>query len=191
MYNIQGYDLCLEHRTMLVNSLQAGQAERMAMMNYLRESIEYTMGVPGSQPPRIQVPVPVVHNAPVTNNTHNNIHVERSIVGSINTAQVGRINVAMRDISQGDSEQATEAIKAITEAMVNSAELESEEKDQLLEQMAFIAEQAALPADQRQTSVIKPVLTAISTSLTNVAALAAIWAQWGDNLIRFFGHIPH
>ena len=29
---------------MLINSLQAGQAERMAMINYLTESIEYTIG---------------------------------------------------------------------------------------------------------------------------------------------------
>lgn len=175
---------------MLVNSLQAGQAERMAMMNYLRESIEYTMGVPGAQPPRIQIPVPVIHNAPVTNNTHNNIHVEHSVVGSINTAQVGRINVAMRDINNSDNKPVLEAIKAITEAMVNTVELENEQKDQLLEQMAFIAEQAALPAKQRQTSVIKPVLTAISTTLTGAASLAAVWAQWGDNLLRFFNHIP-
>ena len=72
MYNIQGYNLCLEHRTMLINSISGNQLENMAMMNYLRDSIDYTMGVPGSSPPRIQIPVPVVHNAPVTHNTHNN-----------------------------------------------------------------------------------------------------------------------
>lgn len=176
---------------MLVNSLQSGQAERMAMMNYLHELIEYTMGVSGAQPPRIQVPVPIVHNAPVTNNTNNNIHVDNSVVGSINTAQVGRINVAMRDISNADNGQVLEAIKAITEAMVNATELESEDKDQLLEQMAFIAEQAVLPNNQRQPSVIKPVLAAVSVSLTNVASLAVIWAQWGGNLIRFFNHLSH
>lgn len=176
---------------MLVSSMQAGQAERMAMINYLRESIEYTMGVPGAQPPRIQIPVPVVHNAPVMNTTHNNIQVDHSIVGSISTAQVGRINVAMRDISNGGSEEVMQAIKAITEAMVNSDELESSKKDQLLEQMAFIAEQAALPPAQRQASVIQVVLAAVSKTLINVASLATIWAQWGDNLIRFFQHLPH
>lgn len=176
---------------MLVNSLQAGQAERMAMMNYLRESIEYTMGVPGATSPRIQIPVPIVHNAPVTHNTHNNIHVENSVVGSINTAQVGRINVAMNGISNGSDESVKQAIKSITEAMVNSTELESAQKDQLLEQMAFIAEQAALPANSRQKSVIKPVLTAISASLSSVSSLATIWAQWGDNLMDFFGNLSN
>lgn len=176
---------------MLINSIRGNQLESMAMINYLQDSIAYTMGAPGAQPPRIQVPVPIVHNAPVTHNTHNNIHVENSVVGSINTAQVGRISVAMDNITNNDNESVVEAIKAITEAMVNTAELNNETKDQLLEQMAFVAEQATLPTNQRQTSIVRPILTAISTSLTNIASLATIWAQWGDNLIRFFNHVPH
>ena len=190
MYNIQGYNLCLEHRTMLINSMRNNQLEDMAMINYLQDSIAYTLGMPGSQPPRIQIPVPVVHNAPVTHNTHNNIRVENSVVGSINTAQVDRISVAMNNITNNDNDDVVQAIKAITEAMVNTTGLDNEIKDQLLGQMAFIAEQAALPANQRQTSVIKPVLTAVSTSLTSVASLATIWAQWGDNLMRFFNNLP-
>lgn len=191
MYNIQGYDLCLEHRTMLINSIRGSQLENMAMMNYLSQSIEYTMGVPGAQPPRLQIPVPIVHNAPVTHNTHNNIHVDHSVVGSINTAHVGRINVAMDGITNNDNEQVVESMKAIAEAIANTTELENDTKDQLLEQMAFVAEQAALPASRRQPSVIRPVLTSISTTLSSVASLAAIWAQWGDNLLRFFSHLPH
>jgi CCR4-NOT transcriptional regulation complex NOT5 subunit len=176
---------------MLVNSIPAGQAENMAMINYLQDSIAYTTGVPGSTPPRIQIPVPIVNNAPVTQNTHNNIHVENSVVGSINTAQVGRINVAMNDISNGNDESVKLAIKTITEAMVNSSELEGATKDQLLEQMAFIAEQASLPVASRQRSVVVPVLSAISASLSGVASLATIWSQWGDNLSNFFSNLPN
>ncbi len=176
---------------MLINSIRGSQLENMAMMNYLSQSIEYTMGVPGAQPPRLQIPVPIVHNAPVTHNTHNNIHVDHSVVGSINTAHVGRINVAMDGITNNDNEQVVESMKAIAEAIANTTELENDTKDQLLEQMAFVAEQAALPASRRQPSVIRPVLTSISTTLSSVASLAAIWAQWGDNLLRFFSHLPH
>ena len=189
MYNIQGYDLCLEHHTMLIKSIQGRQLENMAMMNYLQDSIAYTLGAPGAQPPRIQVPVPIVHTAPVTHNTHNNIHVENSVIGLINTAQVGRINVAMDNIVNNDDELIVEAIKAVTEAIVNTTELNNETKNQLLEQMAFITEQATLPNSKRQTSVVKPILAAISSSLTNIASLATVWGQWGDNIIRFFNQI--
>lgn len=184
MYEIQGHLLCLEHRTMLVSSLQQSSAESAAMINYLRDSIDAVFGLP-PQGPRIEIPQPVIQNAPVT---LNNIKVDRSIVGSINTAQVSRIDVAMENLRNGGEEEVTKAIGALTEAVIKVTQADEEVRNQLIEQLAFLAEQAVLPEQQRQRSVIKIVLGAVSKTIPTITGLTTLWAQWGPVLEHFFQH---
>lgn len=182
MYEINGHYLCLEHYSMIVQNAQASQQNNMAMMNYLRDSIHETFGLPPSQT-RIQIPQPVINSAPVT---HNHINVHDSVVGSINTGQVKRIEVAMQHISSGGNEDVSNALKDLTEAIANNVKLEQEARNELIEQLGFLAEQAALPKDQRQSSVISIVLKGIPVAIAGAANLTTIWSQWGPTLTTFF-----
>ena len=182
MYDINGHLLCLEHRTMLVQSAQQSQRDNMAMMNYLRDQINETFGLPPSQT-RIQVPQDIINHAPVT---YNHINVSDSVVGSINTAQVGRIDVAMNRIANGGNEEVANAIKSLTEAVLSSKEVDSGIRDQLIEQLSFLAEQAVLPKAQQQKSVIGIVLETTATTIGAIASLSALWTQWGAVLASHF-----
>lgn len=184
MYDIQGHLLCLEHYTMFANNIRAQQMENIAMINYLSDSIDRTFGLP-SRGPRIKMPQPVVNHSPVT---YNNIKVDRSVVGSINTAQVARIDVAMRSIQNAGSDEITKAIKELTEAVLNDKEVEANQKNQIIEQLTFLAEQATLPKNQQQLSVIKMVLKAIPLTLNSLTSLTTLWTKWGTTIEQYFKH---
>jgi hypothetical protein len=186
MYDVQGHLLCLEHYTMMSNNIRAQQMESIAMINYLSDSIDRTFGLPPRGPRITLPPQTVVNNSPVTNN---NINVDRSVVGTINTAQVARIDIAMKNIQNNGSEEVTKAIKALSEAVINNKEVEAIQKNQLIEQLTFLAEQAALPKNQQQTSVIKMVLKAIPATLNTLTSLNTLWVQWGQTIEGFFKHV--
>lgn len=55
--SISGQNLYVEHAAMMSNMVQRQQAQSVAMINYLTEQIEYTVGLPTSGP-RIAIPQP-------------------------------------------------------------------------------------------------------------------------------------
>lgn len=184
MFDFSGHLLCLDCRNSYMASLQGNVAADFAMMNHLTDQIEDIMGVPSHmRGPRIQIPQPTVQYNPVT---YNNIQVDRSVVGAINTAQVARIDVAMENIKNSGNDEVNEALKALTEAVVSSTKVQDKTRTQLVEQLAFLAEQAALPPAQQQKSVIKMVLKAIPVTIAAAADLTALWSHWGGTLTSFF-----
>jgi hypothetical protein len=171
---------------MFSNNIRAQQMENIAMINYLSDSIDRTFGLPPSGP-KIKLPQQtVVNTAPVT---FNNIRVDRSVVGSINTAQVARIDVAMKNIKNTGNDDVTQAIKELTEAVVNNEKIETDQKNQIIEQLTFLAEQAALPKAQQQTSVITMVLKAVPLTLSAITSLNTLWTQWGGTIEQYFKHL--
>ncbi|HSW81312.1 MAG TPA: hypothetical protein VLG40_02845 [Candidatus Saccharimonas sp.] len=184
-YQMQnGSLLCVEHYNMVAQNAQAAMATNAAMINYLSDQIYATFGLP-PRGPRIQIPQSGINSASVT---YNHINVDRSVIGAINTAQVGRIDVAMDDIQNNGDEDVAKAIRLLTETVIATREIKETEKQQVIEQLAFLAEQATLPQSQRQKSVVKMVLTALAGALTNAASVATIWSQWGGSLTSFFHH---
>jgi hypothetical protein len=177
-----GQALCVEHYSMFSSALSEQQRNSMAMMNYYRERLYETLGAPPSNV-RINIPQPVINKSPVT---YNNISIDRSVVGAVNTAQVGRIDIAMENIKNTGSDNINKALKALTETIIKSSELEHKEKEQLVEELAFLAEQATLPKEQRQKSVIGMVLKAMPLSLATAVNLTTLWAQWEPTLHQFF-----
>jgi predicted unusual protein kinase regulating ubiquinone biosynthesis (AarF/ABC1/UbiB family) len=107
-------------------------------------------------------------------------------VGSVNTAQVGLIDVAMDSINNSGNDEIGQAIKELTEAVINNRELDKNEQGQILEQLAFIAKQAALPEDQRQISIVRTVLNVLQSGLEVATNLTALWTKWGSVLHKFF-----
>lgn len=175
--------LCVEHYTMLSNAINEQQRNSMAMQNALRAQIYNTVGLPVPQETMIDIPRPVVSRNPVT---YNNIHINKSVVGSVNTAQVGRIDVALDNIQIGGNEEISNAIKTVTEAVIKNTELKEQQQTEILQELAFLAEQATLPKEQRQTKVVNMVLKSLPVSLSVVANLATVWATWGGTLKEFF-----
>ncbi|CAN5679660.1 hypothetical protein BH23PAT2_BH23PAT2_10120 [soil metagenome] len=182
---MNGQNLCVEHAAMMANVVQRQQEQSAAMINFLHEQIEYTMGVPSSGP-RIAIPQPpptVVHRGNVTTNQ---FRIDRSVIGAVNTAEVAKIEVSMNNIQNQDSTDFTVAIKELTEAFAANAELQDSKKEELLEILSYLSSQATLPEQQQQKTLIKRMLSRVPQIIASAADLTAIWTAHHQALISFF-----
>lgn len=183
--SMSGQNLCVEHAAMMSNLVQNQQTQAAAMMNYLSEQIEYTMGV-RSTPPRIaipQQPPTLVHRGNITNNQ---FRIDRSVVGAVNTAEVAKIEVSMNNIQNQDSSDFTAAIKELTEAFAANAELQDNKKEELLEILSYLSNQATLPEQQQQKTLIKRMLSRVPQIIATAADLTTLWVIHHQALSSFF-----
>ncbi len=116
--------------------------------------------------------------------TVNSIHVNNSVVDSINTGNVKSIEVSMTQISNRGERELADAFKRFTEAVVNTTEVPQDKKNELLEQVAFLAAEAAVSKKERKPSIIKSVLAGIRDGVAIFAALRQLWTEFQPLLER-------
>jgi hypothetical protein len=114
-----------------------------------------------------------VHQGPVT---FNNIKVDSSVIGSINTGQVKQIDVAMDNIKAEGNEQLVDSLTKFTEAVLAEKALDAKLKSELIEQLSFVTSQCVSPKQLRKPTIIKTVLQQIDKVATKVATLAPLWS---------------
>ncbi len=170
--------LCLDCYLKLQQALSTQQAHLASMINYLTAEMEVMTGMPGLFP-RMQLPHPVIH----TGHTFHNINIDHSVIGAINTGVVENLDVAMTDIRTGGDEQLADALRRMTEAVIQSTDLATEQKNEALDYLAFIAQQAARPKEQRSVGALKTNIAAFERIIQTSAALLALWLQFGQRII--------
>ncbi len=170
--------LCLDCYLKLQQALSNQQAHLASMLNYLTAEMEMMSGMPGLFP-RMQVPRPVIH----AGQTYHNINVDRSVIGAINTGVVENLDVAMTNIRVGGDEQLADALRRMTEAVIQSTDLVTGQKNDALDHLAVIAEQAAKPKEQRSIGALKTIIQAFERIVRNSAALLALWQQFGPRIL--------
>lgn len=133
--------------------------------------------------PRMQVP-----DLPPAPFTLNNIHVDRSTVGAINTGEVAKIDVSITVLQQAGNQDVSDALKALTQAIVDASDMREDSKSQTLDQVGYLSEQAVAAAKDRKPGMIKAALSSITQTATTVSAVAAAWSAAEPVLkAHFFG----
>ena len=150
--------------------------------NYLSDQIEATVGLPGILP-RYPVRQPAVHQGVLT---FNNIKVDNSVIGSINTGNVQSIDVAMSHIKASGNDDLAQEISKFTEAVIKEAAISKELRDDILEQLAFLMSEYGLSKAKRKTSIIKSVLLTIKDTVSTIASLSTAWSKIHPFLERIF-----
>ncbi|MGB7917352.1 MAG: hypothetical protein WCF79_18975 [Rhodomicrobium sp.] len=79
------------------------------------------------------------------------------------------------------------ALTALTQAIASENSMPSSEREALLEQIAYLNEQAAHPAKDRKPGMIRATLGAISQAASTVASVASAWETAGPLLRQYFG----
>ncbi|MFC1902452.1 hypothetical protein ACFLX4_00070 [Chloroflexota bacterium] len=124
--------------------------------------------------PRIEIPPPLSLGDEFT---FNNINVDGSMIGAINTGTVKNLDASITIMrSHGDSDLAT-AIAELTEAVIKSKEVNDSAKDEINEQLEFLIAQVTSEAQNRSIGLIKSVLAGIRDSISVAAGLLAIWGK--------------
>ena len=175
MFPVEGHLLCLQCYTTL-QEIQARQQEaNMRMQNFLIGQMEAITGLPGSLP-RYEFPSQSIQLQPGPM-TFNHFNISESKIGVINTGEVHRIDVAMGSIQQGGAAELATALRDFTQANIDTGELSPTQKGELLEQVAEVSEQTALPPEKRKKGIFKALLAGIKETASTVGSLAKAWSH--------------
>ena len=120
-----------------------------------------------------------------------NITITGGQIGFLNAGNIEKIKTidqsvgALRD---SGAESVARAIKGITESVVESqGTLSDEEKNDLLDQLNLLGQQASEPRDKRSAGVVKSVCNSLPEGLKAAARLTEAWEAWGPHIRTFFG----
>jgi hypothetical protein len=127
------------------------------------------------------------HLRPPSNYTLHNIKVSDSVIGSVNSGDVEKIDVAMTTIQRSGNKQVAEALKSLTEAVLENTEITSTLKNELIQNIGFVSQQVSVPAQRRNQGVLKSVLTGITSSVSTVSSLVDLWGKVEPLLKGYFG----
>jgi len=160
--------------------------QRRQMMNFILEQAEgMSAGPPGFLG---RFPIPEIPPRTIKGNiTLNNISIDRSTIGILNTGQIQQIDLNISKLSQRNQIDIAEALKVLTSAIASTQGLSAEGRNELVEQLHELSDQAVLRPNQRKLGVIRAIIAGLSSSLNSVSALATIWATWGDTIRTYFG----
>ncbi len=159
--------LCLDCTFKYQQIMDNQIANQERAINFLMDEMDMTFGIgrigarfPERKPPIIQA-------APVT---MNNLNIDRSIIGAVNTGVVNQLEVNMKNISQGADE-----VKKFTEAVLKDKKLGKQQKEEIIQQLSYLVQQLRLPEQNRNISVIKAVGKATMEIINFSASLVALW----------------
>lgn len=172
MYQVgeQNIPLCLDCYFKFSQIQQQEIENNERMMNYLSDEITASVGLPPMGPKFPPRPRPVV----VAGAKLHNIHVNNSVVGTINTGSIGTVDQSISALVQSGEPGLAEAIKALSEAILQSADLTRNQKNELVECLSVISKEAATPKESRQNTVAHSLLekamkvTALANDITDV-----------------------
>jgi hypothetical protein len=164
--------LCVDCSLKLQQALDLQNARQARELNSLLGQFEDTVGMPGLFQ-RHQVPPPLILQTGPT--TLNHIHVDRSVVGAINTGDIKKLDVVMDHIKAGGDAASAETLQKMIQAVIDSTEFQTATKNEILEHLSFISAQAILPKERRQSSVARTSLVAVEKLLSASANLVTLW----------------
>jgi len=163
--NNVGYCLSCHERASAIRFQAMNHA--VAEMNFLRNQIEDTFGVPRTE--GIRLPQPTYY----LGNTNNSVNVTDSIVGTINTGVVESLNNSLSNMAINDGLTAKQLETLVTTIGANK-ELADDIKEGMLESVTFLADQVQAPATNRNKSMIKAAVSNLKTSLATSSDLVTL-----------------
>ena len=165
--------LCLDCYRTLAAVLDQQNAELERVMNYMGAQMEAAVGLPGLVPrfPERRPPI----NAQQLGGTVNNIQLNSSVVGAINTGTVEQLQASLTQISVGADQQLARELAKFVEAVAQADGLDDERKNEIAEQVEFLAEQVASMPETRKPSAVKAVMAAVKEAAMMVSGLGAAW----------------
>jgi hypothetical protein len=169
----KGMPLCLDCNLKFEHA-RTLEFERLVIVGNLAASeLESASGIPV---PRYQMPQNRVLQ--VNGMTTNNIKIDRSTIGAINTGTIGTLDSSITVLRGSGQPGVAEAVKSLTEAIAANAAVADEVRRELLELLSFVASEATAPEESRRSGAARRVLQDIANAITSVAGLASLWKQF-------------
>jgi hypothetical protein len=175
--------LCLDCWTRYENAVLRQQEEMERQINYLSDEMDALVGLSPTSP-RYPARRPIVH---VEGVTLNNIKVSGSQIGVLNTGSIETVDATVNVLrAEGQAELAA-ALTRLTEEVIKANTIHDNQKNQVIELLGALSEEAAAPAVKRRLSVVKAMLGDLADALGGVAEIAVAWEAAKELLTRVFG----
>lgn len=169
----QEASLCLDCYIRWQNAQLREQEMLERELNYLSAEMESISGIPGTLP-RYPERQTVIHTGGVT---LNNIHVSNSEIGVLNTGTIGNVDATVTVLRSAGNRELASAVATLSQAVIQSGQIANDSKNQILELLGALSEEAIAPKEKRKTSVAKALLSELSGILSGVGALAGLWQK--------------
>ena len=140
--------------------------KQAAMMNQASEDMKMVTGFPSSGG---GMPVQAIARAMQRSHSLNNIHISQSQIGVLNTGSIQRIDAAITLSRGSDVEEIGSMIKGLTEALIQSNQLDAAQQKEIIDLTETLAEEVI---GKRKPATITAVMKAITEKVSGVAALA-------------------
>ncbi|MGZ8217128.1 hypothetical protein [Methylomagnum sp.] len=119
---------------------------------------------------------------------YNSFNLRSSVVGAISTAEVGSMQVSLEGVScQENGLKVGDSIRSFMEAVLSCQDLDANKKNEILEQLGLLSEQAALPTTSRKSGLIKAALSGVKESASTIGLLATTWEKVEPIIKSFLG----
>ena len=176
-----GPRLCLDCNLRFQQSQEISLYRLEREHNRLLDEIDMISGIPstGGRYPERKPPVTM-------SGTFNSIQIDRSNVGVINTGFIQSVQVSLAGIQQGGNAALAAALKEMTEAVVNSTELQPAQKNDAVQMLETVAADAARPKEQRRPAPMRAVLAGFAEAIKVGASLSALWERLGPTILSAF-----
>lgn len=181
MVTISNNPLCVDHWLKFQQATQIQGNREIEYLNYLSDQAELAVGLPGILP-RYKVTQPVFNKGTMN---FQNIRIDKSNVGVVNTGVIGKLDTVMSVIEKDGNSELTEGIKQFTQAVIDAKEVDTELKKEIVDQISFLATQAATPKEKRMLSVVKIVIKSIKVALTTTEAVSTLMTLWDKLAVLF------
>jgi hypothetical protein len=106
------------------------------------------------------------------------IHIQNSNVANLNLgSQVGMINAALQSISGGNTQQRefARAVEQLTQAVLSEATLQAADKQEVVDVLSTVAEQAAKKPEERSKGTLKAAVAWLPTAISAAKNLKDLW----------------
>ena len=118
--------------------------------------------------------------------TMNNIKVEGSTIGVLNTGTIQTVDSAVTVLQKAGRQDAASALTTVTEAIIKSDQIVAENKNQLLSSSA--SSQLSHCRQRRSTRpAMRAILSQISSLVSAPSAVAELWHKSEGLIKSFFG----
>jgi hypothetical protein len=107
----------------------------------------------------------------------NNISVEKSNIGTINTGTIQSLDNDITIINEQNQPELADGLKNLTEAVFHNKELNEENRKEIIESLSFIADQISKPKQERKSTIIKTLFERIPALLLTANGLITLWKQ--------------
>ncbi len=171
--NFGGHNLCVDHYLKIQQANYLYSTQLAAMHNLLADQLDAGAGYL-IRSSRIELPRPPFVGDTLT---LNNINVSGSNIGTINTGTIRNLDASITVMENQGNPNLAQAIKMLTEAVLNSNEIIETAKNEIAQQLVILVAHATAKAEDRSLGLIKSILAGLKNAISVSASLITLWNE--------------